>query len=66
MSEQKITTHYSQHTEISSAFQKWLSHQWKKTDDADVDPFDETTFPCIMPESELILKSNYYLISVNC
>ena len=60
----RIVTNLSQHNEFTSAVRKWLNHEWKET--FDVDPFDEITFPFIVPAGELILTSNGSLISINC
>ena len=35
---------------------KRLNHEWVQTFNVDVDPFDETTFPFILPEEEFILN----------
>ena len=62
MSAEKFECYSSQHTEFTSVVQKRLNHEWKKTYHINVDPFHETTFPCITPMGEFILTSNYSLI----
>ena len=66
ISQSKAKEQHGQVTEVSSAVHEWLNHEWMSTYDVDNKPFDQTTFPHIVPEGHFILKSNYFLMSINC